>query len=193
MECVVLESIGWRLKGDRSGGPRDMAMKGKARLRDRIDAIIAHEYEEDRLGTHELARQHGAKTKLPVSEGARRILKAMGREVRNDSRTRSHRFVRGSQKIGRGRARPHGRPPRGSVRAELPHTALTSGVWRKTARSDRAAGSWGEVSSDRRASGSDPTSSARANSVFALRVASRVRSLCGMSPGPPCCPGLHGS
>jgi hypothetical protein len=27
----------------------------KATLRDRIDAIIAHEYEEDRLGSHEVA------------------------------------------------------------------------------------------------------------------------------------------
>jgi hypothetical protein len=51
----------------------------RARLRDRIDAIIAHEYEEDRLGTHELALKHGAKTELPVSDGARRILRAMGR------------------------------------------------------------------------------------------------------------------
>ncbi len=51
----------------------------KARLKDRIDAIIAHEYEEDRLGTHELALKHAMKTELPISDGARRILKAMGR------------------------------------------------------------------------------------------------------------------
>jgi hypothetical protein len=51
----------------------------KASLKDRIDAIIAHEYEEDRLGTHEAALMHGAKTQLPVTNGARRILKAMGR------------------------------------------------------------------------------------------------------------------
>ena len=51
----------------------------KARLRDRIDAVIAHEYEEDRLGTHQLALKHGPKTELPVSDGARRILKAMAR------------------------------------------------------------------------------------------------------------------
>src|SRR5207253_7458959 len=44
-----------------------------------------------------------------------------------------------------------GVPPRGSVLAELPHTALTSGVWRKSVRPDTDAGSWGEVSSDRRA------------------------------------------
>jgi hypothetical protein len=51
----------------------------KARLCDRIDSVIAHEYEEDRLGTHESALKHGAKTMLPVSDGARRILRAMGR------------------------------------------------------------------------------------------------------------------
>ena len=50
-----------------------------ARLRDRIDAIIAHEYEEDRLGSHEAALKHGMKTELPISDGAKRILKAMGR------------------------------------------------------------------------------------------------------------------
>ena len=50
-----------------------------ATLRDRIDAIIAHEYEEDRLGGHEAALKYGWKTELPVTDGARRILKAMGR------------------------------------------------------------------------------------------------------------------
>jgi hypothetical protein len=51
----------------------------KARLKDRIDAIIAHEYEQDRLGSHEAALKNGAKTALPVTDGARRILKAMER------------------------------------------------------------------------------------------------------------------
>ena len=51
----------------------------KSSLRDRIDAIIAHEFEEDRLGSHEAALKHGAKTALPITEGARRILNAMGR------------------------------------------------------------------------------------------------------------------
>lgn len=51
----------------------------KARLRDRMDAVIAHEYEEDRLGTHELAVKHGAKTELSITDGARRILRRMGR------------------------------------------------------------------------------------------------------------------
>ena len=42
----------------------------KARLRDRIDAIIAHEYEKDRHGTHEAALKAAAKTELPVTDGA---------------------------------------------------------------------------------------------------------------------------
>jgi hypothetical protein len=62
------------LKG-RPGG----RLYAKARLRDRIDAIITHEYEEDRLGSHEASLKHGGNTKLPVSDGARRILRAMGK------------------------------------------------------------------------------------------------------------------
>lgn len=51
----------------------------RSSLKDRIDAIIAHEFEEDRLGSHEAALKHGGKTALPVTDGARRILRAMGR------------------------------------------------------------------------------------------------------------------
>ncbi len=51
----------------------------KARLRDRIDAVIAHEYEEDWRGSHEASLKHAPKTHLPISNGARRILRAMGR------------------------------------------------------------------------------------------------------------------
>ena len=51
----------------------------KARLRDRIDAVIAHEWEEHRHGTHEAALKQAPKTALPISDGARRILRAMGR------------------------------------------------------------------------------------------------------------------
>ncbi|AGA26497.1 hypothetical protein [Singulisphaera acidiphila] len=51
----------------------------KASLKDRIDAIIAHEFEEDRLRSHEAVLKHGGKTELPVTDEARRILKAMGR------------------------------------------------------------------------------------------------------------------
>lgn len=60
-------------------GKKGVRVFAKARLRDRIDAIIAPEYEEDRLGTHEAALKNAPKTALPVSDGARRILKAMVR------------------------------------------------------------------------------------------------------------------
>ena len=51
----------------------------KASLRDRIDAIIAHEWAEDQTLDHGEALKAAAKTELPVSEGAKRILKAMAR------------------------------------------------------------------------------------------------------------------
>src|SRR3954447_1724548 len=78
-----------------------------------------------------------------------------------------------------------GGPPRRSVRAELPHTALTSGVWRRSVRSDRGAGPWDGVASDRRAGGNDPTSSGDADYVFAMRAASLARLLCEKLPGRP--------
>jgi hypothetical protein len=45
----------------------------KAKIGDRIDAIIAHEFEEDRLGKHELAIKHAHKTELPIRPEARKI------------------------------------------------------------------------------------------------------------------------
>lgn len=51
----------------------------KARLRDRIDAVIAHEYEESRTVDHDAALKAAARTGLPVTDGARRILRAMAR------------------------------------------------------------------------------------------------------------------
>jgi hypothetical protein len=49
------------------------------RLKDRIDAIIAHEWAEDKTLDHDDALKAAAKTELPVSESAKRILKAMAR------------------------------------------------------------------------------------------------------------------
>jgi hypothetical protein len=50
------------------------------RLRDRIDAIIAHEYEELRAGgNHAQAVKKAAKTELPISDEARRLNRARGR------------------------------------------------------------------------------------------------------------------
>jgi hypothetical protein len=62
------------LKGGKGG-----RLWPKARLRDRIDAIIAHEWAEARHSTHEAALKAAAKTELRVTDGARRILRAMSR------------------------------------------------------------------------------------------------------------------
>jgi hypothetical protein len=46
----------------------------KMKLKDRIDAIIAHEYEELRAGgKHAEAIKNAAKTELPISDEARRL------------------------------------------------------------------------------------------------------------------------
>jgi hypothetical protein len=51
----------------------------RASLRDRIDAIIAHEWEESKTSDHALALKAAPKSKLPITDGARRILRAMAR------------------------------------------------------------------------------------------------------------------
>jgi hypothetical protein len=49
----------------------------KMRLKDRIDAIIAHEYEELRSGgKHAEALKAAARTELPISDEARRLNRA---------------------------------------------------------------------------------------------------------------------
>jgi hypothetical protein len=67
------------LNPDLLKGGKGARLWPKARLRDRIDATIAHEWAESKLVNHEAALKAAAKTELPVSEGARRILRAMGR------------------------------------------------------------------------------------------------------------------
>jgi hypothetical protein len=62
------------LKGKKGG-----RIWAKARLRDRIDSIIAHEWAEDQTLDHDEALKAAAKTELPVSDGAKRILRAMAR------------------------------------------------------------------------------------------------------------------
>jgi hypothetical protein len=48
------------------------------RLRDRLDAAIAHELEEARRGgDHVEGLKHAPNTELPISEGGRHILRAM--------------------------------------------------------------------------------------------------------------------
>ena len=52
----------------------------RMRLRDRIDGIIAHEFEELRAdGDHAQAVKRAAKTELPISEEARRLNRARAR------------------------------------------------------------------------------------------------------------------
>jgi len=49
----------------------------RARLRDRIDAVIAHEYEECVRGNDQAARQYAPTTILQISPEARAILRQM--------------------------------------------------------------------------------------------------------------------
>jgi hypothetical protein len=49
----------------------------KSRLRDRLDSIIAHEYEEHRTGSHLGSLKAAPETKLPIRDRAREILWAM--------------------------------------------------------------------------------------------------------------------
>jgi hypothetical protein len=51
----------------------------RARLRDRIDAIITHEWEESKTTDHVAALKAAPKTELPITDGARRILRALAR------------------------------------------------------------------------------------------------------------------
>jgi hypothetical protein len=63
------------LKGQKGG-----KLWAKARLRGRIDATIAHEYEELRHGgSHAAAVKAAATTELPISRQARRINRARAR------------------------------------------------------------------------------------------------------------------
>jgi hypothetical protein len=49
----------------------------KSRLRDRIDAIIAHEDAESLTGDHDLAEAMAPDTALPITDGARQILRVI--------------------------------------------------------------------------------------------------------------------
>jgi hypothetical protein len=61
-------------------GEKGAKVWAKARLRDRLDATIAHEYEELRRGgNHAAAIKAAPKTELPVSEESRHINRAQAR------------------------------------------------------------------------------------------------------------------
>jgi hypothetical protein len=62
------------LKGQKGG-----RIYPKLTLRERIDAAVAHEYEELRHGSHVDALNAAAKAELHIMPGARRLCKAMAR------------------------------------------------------------------------------------------------------------------
>jgi len=58
-------------------GPKVATLWGKCRLQDRIDAVIAHEHHESLGLSHPETVAQAPDTPLPISEGARRILRAI--------------------------------------------------------------------------------------------------------------------
>jgi hypothetical protein len=62
--------------------PSVASIWAKARLRDRCDAVIAHEYHEGQGVSHAEAERRAAETALPITDGARRILRAMAERRR---------------------------------------------------------------------------------------------------------------
>jgi hypothetical protein len=58
-------------------GPRGSALWACSRLRDRIDAAIAHEEMEYRTGSHESAVELAPETDLPVGGRVRALLRAI--------------------------------------------------------------------------------------------------------------------
>ncbi len=53
------------------------AVWAKSRLRDRIDAVIAHEDAENLTGDHDFAEAMAPNTTLPITDGTRHILRAI--------------------------------------------------------------------------------------------------------------------
>jgi hypothetical protein len=62
--------------------PEANAVWAKSRLRDRIDAVIAHEEAESLTGDHNLAEAMAPDTTLPITDGARHILRAIWKTPR---------------------------------------------------------------------------------------------------------------
>ena len=67
------------LNPDLLKGKKGSRIWPKARVRDRIDAIIAHECEELRHGSHADALKAAPTTRLPISDEARRLCRATAR------------------------------------------------------------------------------------------------------------------
>ncbi len=63
-------------------GPAASKLWARSRLRDRIDAVIPHEHLEARGSSHDQAVQRAPETELPISDHARRILRAQAEGVK---------------------------------------------------------------------------------------------------------------
>jgi hypothetical protein len=63
-------------------GPEASKVWAKGRLRDRIDAVIAHEHLEAQGVPHDEVVQRAPDTELPIGENARRILRSMAEGVK---------------------------------------------------------------------------------------------------------------
>ena len=85
------------------------------------------------------------------------------------------------------------RPPHRSVRAELPHTALASDVWRRSARSDRGAGFWAEESTARTRVRTAARSSCDADCAVEEHAATAARLPADTPRSAECCPGSRGT
>jgi hypothetical protein len=58
-------------------GPEVSSYWARSRLRDRMDAIIAHEHAEAHGASHIEAESRAAETELPIREGARKLLRVI--------------------------------------------------------------------------------------------------------------------
>jgi hypothetical protein len=65
-------------------GPEASMVWAKSRLRDRIDAVIAHEHLEAQGVPHGEVVQRARDTELPISENARKILRSMAEGVKRE-------------------------------------------------------------------------------------------------------------
>ncbi len=63
-------------------GPEALKVWAKGRVRDRIDAVIAHEHLETQGVPHDEVVQRAPDTDLPIGENACRILRSMAEGVR---------------------------------------------------------------------------------------------------------------
>jgi hypothetical protein len=77
-ECSTSNSMRER------SGREASTLWAKSRLRDRIDAIVAHEHLEAQGKPHEELVQRAPDTELPIGENARKILRSMAEGAKGE-------------------------------------------------------------------------------------------------------------